>query len=497
MTLRLDLCFLYGSLLLPAACAEPSADERRSEAAAFAPSVAMASRVDAGPIEQGMSAFTLDLGGPEEVPYLPPRYGMALRARVANVQLFQSLVVEGETPLMASRGARIRVRVQDALGASLLGRVRWSADGELHTVATAFPRAAADAFDMNFDVPAEWVSGAVDFEVELLEDEGRPRTVGDDVARELRALGARSQTLHVRLLPFRYRADGSNRLPALDVEDVDALRRHLEAVFPISRADVQVGEVIEYDDPVSPLSFDEHVAALEEVMARRALSLDERVFYVGLVAPEAEFRTYCANGCFAGVAPLNVSNVAFQRSAMSIWYADESSRWTVLHEIGHALGRAHAPCGGVPSSDPDFPHQEGAIGVEGYDVRTGTYVAATRADFMSYCRDEWISDYTYQGIAERLAQVDAAAWRARTSIPQAPRAHHVFTVADGVEHVRTMDLRPGGAVEVRAHYADERSETVWGRRITYAEGDAISLAVPIGAERYEALGRVFEAPREP
>lgn len=72
--------------------------------------------------------------------------------------------------------------------------------------------------------------------------------------------------------------------------------------------------------------------------------------------------------------------------------------WFTAHELGHNLGRLHAPCGGAGSVDPDYPYPEAAIGVFGYDRAANTMVPRTTPDLMSYCRTNWVSDYTYEGV---------------------------------------------------------------------------------------------------
>src|SRR5262249_7563854 len=83
---------------------------------------------------------------------------------------------------------------------------------------------------------------------------------------------------------------------------------------------------------------------------------------------------------------------------------------TMCHELGHAHGRLHAPCN-VSDPDPSFPYPNANIGVMGYDQRTNEFYQPNRKDMMSYCPEPrwaaWISDYTYQAILERVAQVNA------------------------------------------------------------------------------------------
>jgi hypothetical protein len=83
---------------------------------------------------------------------------------------------------------------------------------------------------------------------------------------------------------------------------------------------------------------------------------------------------------------------------------------TMCHELGHAHGRMHAPCN-VQDPDPRFPYPSASIGVMGYDNRTNEFYQSNRKDMMSYCPEPrynaWISDYTYQAILLRVAQVNA------------------------------------------------------------------------------------------
>jgi len=80
------------------------------------------------------------------------------------------------------------------------------------------------------------------------------------------------------------------------------------------------------------------------------------------------------------------------------------------HEWGHNWGRNHSPCGGASNPDPNYPYPNGAIGVYGLDLATLTLQPPSYTDIMGYCNNEWISDYTYEGVlAWREAQPDVVA----------------------------------------------------------------------------------------
>ena len=78
------------------------------------------------------------------------------------------------------------------------------------------------------------------------------------------------------------------------------------------------------------------------------------------------------------------------------------------HEVGHNLNLDHAPCGGAPNTDPDFPHAGGNIGAWGFDFRDNTLVSPTyHRDIMGYCFNRgWISDYYFEKVIDYREQVE-------------------------------------------------------------------------------------------
>jgi hypothetical protein len=90
---------------------------------------------------------------------------------------------------------------------------------------------------------------------------------------------------------------------------------------------------------------------------------------------------------------------------------------TFAHEMGHSLGRDHAPCGGVVGGLAAWPRDDqfggryrgGKIGVYGFDVAAGLLKDPELCtDIMAYCPNQWVSDWTYKGILD---------WRSRPAGP--------------------------------------------------------------------------------
>ena len=84
---------------------------------------------------------------------------------------------------------------------------------------------------------------------------------------------------------------------------------------------------------------------------------------------------------------------------------------TMAHELGHACGLAHAPCG--VGGDPDYPAYEphdpagtpqASIGEYGLNIDTGAIMhPGVFRDFMSYCGPRWISLYHYNRLVNNEA----------------------------------------------------------------------------------------------
>lgn len=87
---------------------------------------------------------------------------------------------------------------------------------------------------------------------------------------------------------------------------------------------------------------------------------------------------------------------------------------TMVHEVGHNLSLAHAPCGNPAGPDPQYPYANAQLGagnrfIWGYDAETRRFIdprPTTVHDVMSYCDGDWFSDYNYRKMQGYLTPGD-------------------------------------------------------------------------------------------
>lgn len=98
----------------------------------------------------------------------------------------------------------------------------------------------------------------------------------------------------------------------------------------------------------------------------------------------------------------------------SSWDIDDSyGDWLAGHELAHTYGRRHirggpvsGVCGlegGAETVYPDgkiSPTDSGDRALHGFDIDTNKIYAPWWRDVMTYCRLEWVSDYTYEGLMD-------------------------------------------------------------------------------------------------
>jgi hypothetical protein len=292
--------------------------------------------------------------------------------------------------------------------------------------------------------------------------------------------------LKIKIIPIKV----GNLTPDTSDETLKTYASTMTAMYPITSVSFTVGDTMTATSP-----FD-WTGTLEQLRSKRAKDAPAAdTYYFALVKPADTFRTYCQNGCTAGIGYV-VTNAsqASGRAAIGLGYADKSSAFTMAHEVGHNHGRQHSPCvpagGSISGVDPSYPNAGAGLGVWGWDPRTLTLFDPTKSssttdkskvvntDIMGYCNTQWISDYTYAGITTRLAAVNGvkahsvsavvSKWRVLLIDDKGPRWGIPFDTevpAEGEPELATVLDAQGTVLETivvyRTEIGDMDASMVW------------------------------------
>ncbi|MBK7585011.1 MAG: hypothetical protein IPI67_33075 [Myxococcales bacterium] len=359
--------------------------------------------------------------------------GVSLNQSVQIPLMVAGEAVASAIPIVGGRRALLRLAVEPEASwepREVVARLELGDGPAIETrLFLQGPSTDADlSSSLNFELDGSQLEADTTFAVSLRESDGKSRGAPSAGARYPSAgqaaldIKSSSSALHVVLMPIRYSADGSNRLPELSADQVASYQRRLQALYPASSVDIRLREPVTHGSAVTA-DGNGWGEALQLVLSRRNQDLNEGTalaneYYFGLVNPADDFAAYCAAGaavCVRGLSsPPPSAGDDFARGAVGLGFPGDASVETCAHELGHTHGLLHAPCaplGFIDNVDPNFPHADGRIGAWGYDFESQTLVdpGGTVRDFMGYCEPTWVSDYTYRLLFTRMAQVNQSA----------------------------------------------------------------------------------------
>jgi hypothetical protein len=317
--------------------------------------------------------------------------------------------------VVAGREGLLRVYVAPTAGWSareVIAELTLHAEGKEDKVfkATKTVSAASDDATLTSTINIEIPTGAIEmgagYRVRLLEKPGQSGTV--DKAKypadgfDALDIWDTGDSFKVVLVPVK----SNGRVPDITPEQIDRYRKILQAMYPVKKVELTVREVWTYSGTLGAGGSGIY-GLLDAVTAlRKSDGADKDVYYYGVFTPTSSYSTYCSGGCTTGLCHLPGVNDSYLRACVGQGFTGNGSAGTMAHELGHANGIPHAPCGSVAGADSKYPYSGGKIGAQGYDSRTQTLISPTKNyDFMSYCSPEWISDYAFDRIIHRMNAV--------------------------------------------------------------------------------------------
>jgi Peptidase M66 len=444
----------------------------------------------------------------------------ATGVRVREITIYQgvkrTLMADGQRqgsdiPLVKGRNALVRVFFDvDASYNEGPVTARLEIDGQTPIDVFTKLRGGSDDSDiestLNFDVPGATLVPGASYRVTLLQPKEQvqgdnPGAVFPTSGFEPLDVDPTDSVVRVELIPIVYQADGSNREPDTSPGQLKQYQDRFYSMYPVSRVDLTVHPAVNYANQL--LADGTGWSDLLNSLAafRNDENADDNVYYYGIFSPTAKFEEFCKAGCVAGLGFVSGPADVNSRVAIGLGFGGTISSDTAVHEIGHAHGRSHAPCGGVDGADPSFPYAGGAIGTWGYDLLSGQLFSPVKTtDVMGYCSPIWLSDYTYKALFTRAQFVSGASV---VVPPEMMNRRYERVAIDGRGNARflpAITLRKPPLAETRTVTIETTSgsESLAGQFYKYDHLDGGLLFVPQPARSFRSLrieidGRMISA----
>lgn len=250
---------------------------------------------------------------------------------------------------------------------------------------SATPQASVLAQTFNTKLPANWLRDNLVLTIQV--DPQRVTTNGAQYSARP-AIG-KTTNLNLVLVPLSI---SEGNLEAV-LPDLITIRTLLGKVFPIPETSIKIAirEPYRLTSVTKVKTDDEWSKTLSELDTLRDTEGQFKQYY-GFV-PDANFQGgtsglgYVPDRAVGGDSRTSIGLDARQSFVLR----------TMTHEIGHNLGRDHAPCGGATTPDLAYPYANGSLGPTlVYDNVAELIAVITKpSDVMGYCNGTWFSDYNY------------------------------------------------------------------------------------------------------
>ena len=272
-----------------------------------------------------------------------------------------------------------------------------------------------------FEIPTEFTqAGGVSFTAEV--DPNGTLTEADEANNTVGPTNVIFEdvpTVNLVFTRIGYETDGTTHWPTLDPDRKNMLA-WLRKAYPLSDLDVKfrihnmgAGTV----DANGNLTDPNCLKVNTWLSARRTADIaagwtPPGSHYYGMVSDGGGFMRGCVTTIPGSVAsgPTGDPGVNSNPVSASIWDQDGSfGDWYGAHELAHSYGRYHAMFCDAEDGIA-FPYPNGRISPDlagddaifGFDLDNKQVYGSAWRDVMTYCTNQWISDFTYEGLMDHF-----------------------------------------------------------------------------------------------